>query len=158
MPSSGRAARVKLVPCPCVASPSPLFSRTPSLAWLMPSSALLPRVQCAANLPVCAFTRAPGHARNTSAGAPSPLPLSPPGRIRGKLRHGRSPPRGALPQLLPACVRGRERSSLCPRVPAALQLHLRRVRGSPTACGRARRQKWLHQLETNSKDLLGLLA
>jgi hypothetical protein len=131
---ASNAARVKPVPCPCVASPPLLFSRTPSLARLMPSFVLLPRVQCAANLPVCAFTRAPGHARNSSAGAPGPLPPSPPGRIRGKLRHGRSPPRGALPQLLPACVRGRECSSLCPRVPAALQLHLRHVRASVRPC------------------------
>jgi hypothetical protein len=57
MPSSGRAAHVKPVPCPCVASPPPLFSRTPSLARLMPSSALLPRVQCMANLQ-CVLSRA----------------------------------------------------------------------------------------------------
>jgi hypothetical protein len=130
MPSSGRAARVQHVHCPCVAAPTLLFSLTPSLARLAPSSALLPRVQCAANLPVCAFARALGHARNTSAGAPGPLPLSPPGRIRGKLSHGRSPPRGALSQLPPVCVRAPARSSPCPRVPATLQLHLHHARAS----------------------------
>jgi hypothetical protein len=79
MPSSSRAARVQPVHCPSMAAPPLLFSLTPSLAQLAPSSALLPRVQCVANLPMCAFTRAAGHAQNTSTGAPAPCRCRLPG-------------------------------------------------------------------------------
>jgi hypothetical protein len=126
MPSSGRAARVQPVHCPCVAAPPLLFSLTPSLARLAPSSALLPQVQCVVNLPVCAFARAPGHARNTSAGAPDPLPLSPPGRIRGKLSHGCSPPRGALSQLRSARA--------CALIPVPLRARYSPAAPPPCAC------------------------